>query len=103
MVDMEDHADKMPGILSGGEQQRIAIARALANDSQLIVADEPTGNLDSANRDIVYSLLRDLHSMGKTIIMVTHDNDQIAGATRRIIMKDGRVTDQHDLKEVVSV
>lgn len=97
LVDMERHADKMPVLLSGGEQQRVAIARALANDVDLIVADEPTGNLDSANSQMIYELLAKLHEAGKTIVMVTHDNDRIPGAERKIILRDGNIVDDYSL------
>ena len=75
--------------LSGGEQQRVAIARALVNDPQVIFADEPTGNLDSYNHNIIMSLLKKLHENGKTIILVTHDESNIKYATKVIRIKDG--------------
>lgn len=96
-VGMEMHADKMPGMLSGGEQQRVAIARALANDVNLIIADEPTGNLDSANADTIFMLLERLNHQGKTIVMVTHERETLKGATRKITMKDGRIIDDVSL------
>lgn len=98
MVDMDCHADKMPASLSGGEQQRVAIARALANEVQYIIADEPTGNLDTINSQAIYDLLNNLHDAGKTIVMVTHDNDRIKGADRKIIMRDGRIENDYYLK-----
>ena len=91
LVGLEKHQDKLPSALSGGEQQRVAIARALANDASLILADEPTGNLDSANAESIFQLLRKLHHQGKTIVMVTHEREIIEGATRKITMKDGSI------------
>ena len=81
-VEMADQAYKLPAALSGGQQQRVAIARALANDPPILAADEPTGNLDSKTADSVFSLFERLVDEGKTIIMVTHDND-IAQRVRR--------------------
>lgn len=91
LVDMGAHADKLPSALSGGEQQRVAIARALANDPPLIVADEPTGNLDSRTADAVFELFAGLVAAGKTIVFVTHDRDLAARASRCIEIADGRV------------
>src|SRR5881398_680700 len=72
-VGLRERADHLPAQLSGGEQQRVCIARALINDPKIILADEPTGNLDAKNEQIVLELLRDLHRQGRTIVMVTHD------------------------------
>ena len=91
LVGMDSHKDKMPSSLSGGEQQRIAIARSLANDAPLIVADEPTGNLDSANAEMIFGLLQTLNHQGKTIVMVTHEREIIKGSTRRVVLQDGRI------------
>jgi putative ABC transport system ATP-binding protein len=92
-VGMTDQARKLPASTSGGQQQRIAIARALANDPPLLVADEPTGNLDSATADIVFELFESLVDAGQTVVMVTHDAE-LAGRTRRIVhMVDGRILD----------
>lgn len=90
-VGMQCHAGKMPSELSGGEQQRVAIARGLANNAPILVADEPTGNLDSENATAILSLLSDLASEGKTIIMVTHEREHIKGSTRQIVLKDGLI------------
>lgn len=98
MVGLTNHASKTPATLSGGEQQRVAIARALANDVDLIVADEPTGNLDSANAEIIFDLLEQLNHLGKTIIMVTHEKDIMKGATRKVIIKDGQIQEDYPLK-----
>jgi lipoprotein-releasing system ATP-binding protein len=87
-----DQAGKRPSQLSGGQRQRVAIARALANDPLVILADEPTGNLDSASSANVRSILRDLtHDFGKTVVAVTHDGGFAAAADRRIGLVDGRI------------
>lgn len=96
-VGMQNHADKMPSELSGGEQQRVAIARSLANQVPILIADEPTGNLDSENASAILDLFASLAREGKTIIMVTHEQDRIKGATRQIVLKDGIVTQDLDL------
>ena len=96
-VEMVDQADKLPLSTSGGQQQRVAIARALANDPPVLVADEPTGNLDSVTADAVFESFRRLAESGKTVIMVTHDVE-LAGRLERVIhMADGRITDGPDL------
>jgi putative ABC transport system ATP-binding protein len=82
---------EMPGTLSGGEQQRVAIARAVANHPDLLLADEPTGALDSAASELVLALLRTQHTAGQTIVMVTHDAEVAAAADRTIHLRDGRV------------
>lgn len=92
-VEMADHAYKLPTELSGGQQQRVAIARALANDPPLIVADEPTGNLDSKTADAVFGLFERLVDGGKTIVMVTHDNDLAQRVTRSLLVADGQISD----------
>ncbi len=81
----------LPSELSGGEQQRVCIARALINNPPILLADEPTGNLDAANQRIVQDLLRDLHRNGHTIVMVTHDPEMAALAQRRIALNHGKV------------
>jgi putative ABC transport system ATP-binding protein len=90
-VGLADRANHLPSQLSGGEQQRVCIARALINDPKIILADEPTGNLDAANEEIVLRLLRELHAQGRTIIMVTHDPVVSRLATRRIELHHGRI------------
>jgi putative ABC transport system ATP-binding protein len=83
--------DHRPTQLSGGECQRVAIARALINDPDIILADEPTGNLDSTTAHEIMALLRDLHERGQTLVMVTHEQDIAAYASRIITLKDGRI------------
>lgn len=91
-VGLDKRADHLPSELSGGEQQRVAIARALANDPQFILADEPTGNLDSATSEEILEIFRRLHDHGRTIICVTHEVDLFGGLTTRLVkLKDGRV------------
>ncbi|WP_248926086.1 ABC transporter ATP-binding protein [Paenibacillus hamazuiensis] len=94
-VQMADHAHKMPSAVSGGQQQRVAIARALANDPPIIVADEPTGSLDSRTAESVFSLFRDPVDRGKTVVMVTHDNDLAHQVKRTIIVADGEIVNEH--------
>jgi putative ABC transport system ATP-binding protein len=91
LVDLADQANKLPGAVSGGQQQRAAIARALANDPPLLVADEPTGNLDSASARSVFALFNRLVERGKTIVMVTHDKELADLAPRKIEILDGRI------------
>jgi putative ABC transport system ATP-binding protein len=90
-VGIADQADKFPATLSGGEQQRVAIARALANDPPIVVADEPTGNLDSRTADDVFRLFQDLSSDGKTVVMVTHERDIAARVSGVVTLADGRI------------
>ncbi|MGI8710906.1 MAG: ABC transporter ATP-binding protein [Acidimicrobiales bacterium] len=93
LLGLGDKAKASPGTLSGGQRQRLAIARALANDPTLLLADEPTGALDSAGGLEIMELFRRLHADGQTILLVTHDDDVAAAARRIIRMKDGRVLD----------
>jgi putative ABC transport system ATP-binding protein len=90
-VGLGERANHLPSQLSGGEQQRVCITRALINDPQIILADEPTGNLDAQNEEIVLRLLREMHAQGRTIIMVTHDPVVSRLATRRIELHHGRI------------
>ena len=90
-VGIGEHGHKLPAALSGGEQQRAAIARALANDPPILVADEPTGNLDSHTTEVIQSLFRELVAAGKTVIVVTHDRTASARFGRVITLKDGAV------------
>mgnify|MGYP001308324054 FL=1 len=90
-VGIADQAGKLPATLSGGQQQRAAIARALANDPPLLLADEPTGNLDSATSADVSALFGALAAAGKTVIVVTHERDAFSGASRTLTLADGAV------------
>jgi len=92
IFDMQDHALKKAYQISGGQKQRVAIARALINDPLLIMGDEPTGNLDKKNADIVYNKFKELaHEFGQTLLIVTHDQEFAEGTDRIIEMEDGRV------------
>ncbi|MFW6201717.1 MAG: ABC transporter ATP-binding protein, partial [Gemmatimonadota bacterium] len=90
-VGVADQADKLPETLSGGQRQRVAIARALANDPPLLVADEPTGNLDAGTSESVLELFAALAADGKTLVMVTHERDAARFASRRIELSDGAI------------
>jgi putative ABC transport system ATP-binding protein len=94
LVDMVDCAHNLPAALSGGQQQSIAIARALANDPPLITADEPTGNLDSGSTRSVLRLFERLVEEGKTILMVTHDQELAARAPHTLVLADGKIVDE---------
>ena len=91
LLGLSDKAKQLPGVLSGGQRQRLAIARALANQPTLVLADEPTGALDSDGGQEILELFRRLHADGQTILMVTHDDDVAAAADRIVRMKDGKV------------
>src|SRR5208283_77185 len=93
-VGLKDRAGHLPSQLSGGEQQRVCIARALINDPKIVLADEPTGNLDAANEEIVLRLLRELHQQGRTIVMVTHDPVVARLADRRVELHHGKIAAQ---------
>ena len=97
-VGIAEHADKLPSALSGGQQQRAASARALANDPPVLLADEPTGNLDSRTGEEVLDLFRGLADRGRAVLMVTHERDVSAWATRRVTLADGRVLADDDLR-----
>ena len=94
MVGMAEHANKLPSAISGGEQQRVAIARALANDPPIIVADEPTGNLDSKTAEAVFAMFETLVEQGKTIVMVTHDSSLARRIGRTLLIADGEVVNE---------
>ncbi len=91
LVGLADAADRLPSQISGGQQQRVAIARALANDPPLIVADEPTGNLDTATADAVFDLFAHLRDQGKTLVMVTHNENLADAASRKLEIRNGRI------------
>ncbi|MFN2607111.1 MAG: ABC transporter ATP-binding protein [Acidimicrobiales bacterium] len=93
LLGLGDKASSAPGVLSGGQRQRLAIARALANRPTLLLADEPTGALDSAGGAEVLELFRRLHSDGQTVLMVSHDREVAAAADRIVTMRDGRIDD----------
>ena len=98
-VGLKDRAKHLPSQLSGGEQQRVCIARALINSPEIILADEPTGNLDEVNEKIVIEILKQLHKEGATIVVVTHDLDVGNVAERKIILEYGKIVDVVDQKQ----
>ena len=98
LVELADHAYKLPTALSGGQQQRVAIARALANDLPVIIADEPTGNLDSKTAEAVFSLFNNLIAQGKTIIIVTHDSGLAKRTHRTALIADGEIVNEYVAK-----
>ena len=98
LVELADHAYKLPTALSGGQQQRVAIARALANDPPVIIADEPTGNLDSKTAGSVFALFNDLAAQGKTIIIVTHDSGLAKRTHRTALITDGEIVNEYVAK-----
>jgi putative ABC transport system ATP-binding protein len=100
-VGVGDQADKLPATLSGGQQQRAAIARALANDPPLLLADEPTGNLDSGTAEAVLALFAGLHAEGRTIVVVTHERDIRSVVGRQVTLQDGRVVTDERISEGV--
>ena len=91
-VSLSDRAEHLPGELSGGQRQRVAIARAIAMKPSIIMADEPTGNLDTKSTLEIMQIFRDLHAAGSTIILVTHEPDIAQAADRQILVKDGKIT-----------
>ena len=96
-VGLTDRAHHLPNELAGGQRQRVAIARALVNDPSILLADEPTGNLDTATSTDIMNLFDELHSQGNTVILVTHEADIAAHADRKIVLRDGKVLT--DVKE----
>src|SRR5574338_1428233 len=95
MVELAEHAYKLPTAISGGQQQRVALARALANDPPIVLADEPTGNLDSRSADSVFELFRNLVAQGKTIIVVTHDSGLAKRTNRTALITDGEIVNEY--------
>ena len=93
-VGLADHASKLPSELSGGEQQRVAMARALANDPPILLADEPTGNLDTDTGSRIVQMLADLNQAGKTIILVTHEEALARAASRIVHVRDGHLSEE---------
>jgi putative ABC transport system ATP-binding protein len=93
LVEIPEHANKLPAYISGGQQQRVAIARALANDPPILVADEPTGSLDSVTADHIFDVFEHLVENGKTIVMVTHDTGLMPRFTRHLLIVDGELAD----------
>jgi len=91
MVGLSERMNHRPFELSGGQQQRVAIARAIATEPPLILADEPTGNLDAGSSDEIMRILSELHNSGKTVVIITHDNSIAAMADKRIEISDGRI------------
>ena len=91
-VGLGDRLENRPGELSGGQQQRVAVARALVTEPDIILADEPTGNLDSGSTEAVLALLDELHASGRTIVLITHEHDVAARAGRRLTIRDGLIT-----------
>jgi ABC-type multidrug transport system ATPase subunit len=103
MVELAEHAYKLPTALSGGQQQRVAIARALANDPPILIADEPTGNLDSKTAESVFALFNDLAANGKTIIIVTHDSGLAKRTQRTALITDGEIVNEYVAKVMPSL
>ncbi len=95
LMDMAEHAHKLPTAISGGQQQRAAIARALANDPPLLVADEPTGNLDSKTAASIFDMFARLTAEGKTVVMVTHDTSQARRVSRTLLIADGEIVNEY--------
>ncbi|HJZ47102.1 MAG TPA: ATP-binding cassette domain-containing protein [Roseiflexaceae bacterium] len=102
-VEMAHQANKLPSAVSGGQQQRVAIARALANDPPILVADEPTGNLDSKTANAVFQLFENLVAQGKTVLMVTHDSDLAKRVSRAVIVADGEIVNEYVAKALAAL
>ncbi len=93
LVELEEHANKLPAYISGGQKQRVAIARSLVNDPPIIVADEPTGSLDTLTAETIFEIFEKLIEEGRTIIMVTHDNNLGPRFSRRLMIADGQIVE----------
>ena len=102
-VGLKDRIGHRPTELSGGQQQRVAVARALVNDPPLILADEPTGNLDSTSGQVIMSMLDELCKAGKTIMVASHDPRMLNYATHRIYLMDGQMVDEKKYLESISI
>jgi ABC-type lipoprotein export system ATPase subunit len=98
LVGLTEHQHKLPSMISGGQQQRAAVARALANDPSLLIADEPTGNLDSKTAETIFGLFNDLVAQGKTVIIVTHDSSLAKRAHRTALIADGEIVNEYVAK-----
>jgi len=99
-VGLENRLTHTPSQMSGGERQRVAIARAIVNRPSIVLADEPTGNLDSRSGGAVMELLRELHAEGRTILIITHDRELAASLPRRVLMRDGSIEAVEDEVDV---
>ncbi|MDN4503427.1 ABC transporter ATP-binding protein [Alteromonadaceae bacterium BrNp21-10] len=101
-VGLQNRMQHLPSQLSGGQQQRVAIARALAGEPRFLLADEPTGNLDTKMAQSVLELLQEINQQGTTIVMVTHDGSLAAQAKRNVYVRDGKVSELHDVSDNIS-
>ena len=101
-VGLQNRMQHLPSQLSGGQQQRVAIARALAGETRFLLADEPTGNLDTKMAQSVLELLQEINQQGTTIVMVTHDGSLAAQAKRNVYVRDGKVSELHDVSDNIS-
>ncbi len=98
-VGLKEHIHKLPSDISGGQQQRVAIARALANDPPILIADEPTGRLDSATAETIFEIFERLVEQGKTILMVTHDQSLAERVSRRVLLVDGQIAQEEAVQQ----
>ncbi|KQQ51289.1 MULTISPECIES: ABC transporter ATP-binding protein [unclassified Plantibacter] len=101
-VGLAAHAERHPNQLSGGQQQRVAVARAIVNDPAFILADEPTGNLDSRSTDDVLGIIEQLHRAGSTVVLITHEDEVAARAERVVTMQDGRIAADEDRRTAIT-
>jgi putative ABC transport system ATP-binding protein len=101
-VGLAAHAERHPNQLSGGQQQRVAVARAIINDPAFILADEPTGNLDSRSTDDVLGIIEQLHRAGSTVVLITHEDEVAARAERVVTMQDGRIAADEDRRTAIT-